>query len=86
MKMKNKLLMELVVVAGAFCMSEMPVDNYHHSDDACLHAQYGSTVHITPNGKCYHSTSDCPTFSRSRHIRAVDRSEADGRRPCKVCH
>lgn len=45
-----------------------------------------STVYITPHGKCYHSTCNCPTLSRSKNVKAVDKTEAmKSRRACKVC-
>lgn len=46
-----------------------------------------STVYITPKGQCYHSTSSCPTLSRSKIVHAVDKRDAmKTRRACKVCH
>jgi len=46
-----------------------------------------STVYITPNGECYHSTPKCRTLRRSKQIKSVDINEAQKtRRPCKVCH
>ncbi|MDR1066869.1 MAG: copper amine oxidase N-terminal domain-containing protein [Clostridiales bacterium] len=46
------------------------------------------TVYWTPNGKSYHSTSDCRTLARSRKIQSGALSEAQNlgkRDPCNVC-
>ena len=46
-----------------------------------------STVYITPKGKCYHSSPNCPTLHKSKSIKAVEKSDAmKNRRACKVCH
>lgn len=46
------------------------------------------TVYYTPSGGKYHSTTGCPTLSRSRTIYSASVSEAQSRGlgPCKVCH
>ncbi len=46
------------------------------------------TVYYTPSGGKYHSTTGCPTLSRSRTIYSASVSEAQSRglEPCKVCH
>lgn len=45
-----------------------------------------STVYWVPNGEVYHSTSSCPTLSRSRTIYQGSRSNCPKPRPCKVCY
>ncbi len=46
----------------------------------------GSTVYWTPSGEVYHSTSGCPTLSRSKTIYSGTLSECPKSRGCKVCH
>ena len=46
----------------------------------------GGTVYWVPSGSVYHSTSSCPTLSRSRTIYSGSLSECPKSRPCKVCH
>lgn len=43
------------------------------------------TVYWTPSGEVYHSTSECPTLSRSRTIYSGSVSESGKSRKCKVC-
>lgn len=43
-------------------------------------------VYWVPNGSVYHSTSDCPTLSRSRTIYSGSKSKCPKARACKVCH
>ena len=44
-------------------------------------------VYVTPNGKCYHSTKNCRSLSRSKNIKAVPLSEAKKtRRACSICY
>lgn len=48
-----------------------------------------STVYWTPNGKSYHTTSECSTLSRSKTILSgtLDEAIAAGKTdPCNVCH
>lgn len=48
-----------------------------------------STVYWTPNGKSYHTTSECSTLSRSKTILSgtLDEAMAAGKTdPCNVCH
>ena len=48
-----------------------------------------STVYWTPNGKSYHTTSECSTLSRSKTILSgtIDEAMAAGKTdPCNVCH
>lgn len=44
------------------------------------------TVFITPKGKKYHSTRNCPSLSRSKTILEINISEVGFREPCKRCH
>ncbi len=48
----------------------------------------GSTVYYTPNGRKYHSTSNCSTLKRSKTIYSTSQesARASGRTPCKVCY
>lgn len=46
----------------------------------------GGTVYWTPGGSVYHSTSDCPTLSRSRTIYSGSKSKCPKPRGCKVCY
>lgn len=48
----------------------------------------GATVYWTPNGKSYHSTSSCPTLSRSKQILSgsyADAAASGKTDPCNVC-
>ena len=48
-----------------------------------------NTVYWTPNGKSYHTTSECSTLSRSKTILSgtLDEAMAAGKTdPCNVCH
>ncbi|MGN0476075.1 MAG: hypothetical protein ACI4HM_01935 [Ruminococcus sp.] len=51
-------------------------------------AKTSTTVYITPTGEKYHSTTGCPTLSRSKTITAISLSSAQsqGYTACKVCH
>lgn len=44
-----------------------------------------NTVYWTPGGSVYHSTSNCPTLSRSKVIYKGSVSVCPKSRPCKVC-
>ena len=46
----------------------------------------GGTVYWVDSGEVYHSTSSCPTLSRSRNIHSGSLSSCPKSRPCKVCH
>lgn len=43
-------------------------------------------VHWTPNGKSYHTTSKCPTLSRSKTILSGTKEESGKFDPCDTCH
>src|SRR3712207_2467234 len=43
-------------------------------------------VYYTPKGKCYHSSTGCPTLSRSRNIITGTVNNCGGRRPCSKCY
>lgn len=49
-------------------------------------ATVGGTVYWVPNGSVYHSTSDCPTLSRSHTINHGPKSSCPKTKACKVCH
>ena len=44
------------------------------------------TVYWVPNGEVYHSTSSCPSLSRSKTIYSGPLSSCPKSRPCKNCH
>jgi competence protein ComEC len=46
----------------------------------------GETVYWTLNGKSYHTTSSCPTLSRSKTILSGTQSESGKIDPCDKCH
>lgn len=63
------------------------LSNYSIRDNLQDITSKESSVFITPNGKCYHSTPYCTTLKKSRIIEEVDFAEVQtSRRPCKVCH
>ncbi len=46
----------------------------------------GETVYWTPNGEVYHSTSSCPSLSRSKTVLSGSIAESGKSRPCKNCY
>lgn len=46
----------------------------------------GETVYWTPNGEVYHSTSGCPSLSRSKTVLSGSIAESGKSRPCKNCY
>ena len=44
------------------------------------------TVYWTPNGEVYHSTSSCPSLSRSKTVLSGSIAESGKSRPCKNCY
>lgn len=46
----------------------------------------GGTVYWTPNGEVYHSTSSCPSLSRSKTVLSGSIAESGKSRPCKNCY
>lgn len=46
----------------------------------------GETVYWTPNGEVYHSTSSCPSLSRSKTVLSGSITESGKSRPCKNCY
>lgn len=46
----------------------------------------GGTVYWVQNGSVYHSTSDCPSLSRSRTINHGPKSSCPKTKACKICH
>lgn len=49
-------------------------------------ANIGETVYWTPNGEVYHSTSGCPSLSRSKTVLSGSIAESGKSRPCKNCY
>ena len=49
-------------------------------------ANVGETVYWTPNGEVYHSTSGCPSLSRSKTVLSGSIAESGKSRPCKNCY
>lgn len=49
-------------------------------------ADVGGTVYWTPNGEVYHSTSSCPSLSRSKTVLYGSIAESGKSRPCKNCY
>ncbi|WP_048341118.1 ComEC/Rec2 family competence protein [Clostridium haemolyticum] len=43
-------------------------------------------VYYTSKGKCYHSSTSCPTLSRSKNIMTGTTNNCGGRRPCSKCN
>lgn len=86
MKTKSNLLGLVAFVLLSICTISCSKhnDGYNH----LLMAQDSKEcVYITPNGKCYHSSPNCPTLYRSRVINEISISEVrDTRKPCSVCH
>ncbi|WP_269205639.1 ComEC/Rec2 family competence protein [Clostridium botulinum] len=44
------------------------------------------SVYYTAKGKCYHSSTGCPTLSRSKNIMTGTANNCGGRRPCSKCN
>lgn len=49
-------------------------------------ANVGGTVYWTPNGEVYHSTSSCPSLSRSKTVLSGSIAESGKSRTCKNCY
>ncbi len=47
-----------------------------------------SVVYYTPNGAKYHSTPDCTSLKRSKHVysTSIGNAQASGRTPCHICY
>ena len=83
----NRNLFRILLTAVCLSLSSTVVSNSTSLES--LHLQqslFGTTVYITPNGKCYHKTSKCRTLARSKTIKSIDKSSVGNRKPCKVCY
>nr|WP_250675326.1 ComEC/Rec2 family competence protein [Paeniclostridium ghonii]MCM0167455.1 MBL fold metallo-hydrolase [Paeniclostridium ghonii] len=57
--------------------------NINKKEDAKIEKEI---VYWTPNGKSYHTTSKCPTLSKSKKILSGTKEESGKFDPCDACH
>lgn len=75
-------LSSLMLLCSFPCSSKYTSAQYDYSSSAT-----GQIVYVTPNGKKYHSSTNCISLSRSKKVSKLDISDAKykGYTPCKIC-